>query len=351
MALIGNGNVSLDIARMLLSSPSDLAKYDIPEHVMDVLARSSVKHISIVARRGPFEAAFTVKELRELMNLPEASMVPIDPSILIPSPDVKLTRQQTRTLQLLRKGSYKSPGTTSKTWSLDFFRSPTGLVPPTSASPLAQLSLAHTALDPKTNRAVSTGETSVLPTSLVVTSLGFHADPMLSFYDPGLGHLRTLSGRVVSSSGTALRNIYASGWAATGAKGVLASTMMDAYAVADTIMSDLLPKGEEVNTTSVPPPPSPEPLSQTDDDLLMNPNPHPEDAPPEIEAALKEGLVTDYKDWKAVDAAEVRRGAATGKERERMGWEEAHTFLTRSRTATSFEQSGMRDLSHDQGRT
>jgi adrenodoxin-NADP+ reductase len=332
VSLIGNGNVSLDIARMLLSSPSDLAKYDIPEHVLDVLSRSSVKHVSIIARRGPFEAAFTVKELRELMNLPEASMVPIDPSVLTPSPDVKLTRQQTRALQLMRKGSDKSLGTTPKTWSLDFFRSPTGLAPPSSSSPLAQLALAHTSLDPKTNRAVSTGETSVLPTSLVVTSLGFHSDPMMSFYDPGLGHLRTLSGRVISSSGTALRNVYASGWAATGAKGVLASTMMDAYAVADTIVSDLHPKGEEADATSVPPSPSSE---QINNDILMNSDPHLDGVPPEIEVTLKEGLVTGYEDWKAIDTEEVRRGEAIGKERERMGWEEARIFLVQSRTATS----------------
>jgi adrenodoxin-NADP+ reductase len=158
---------------------------------------------------------------------------------------------------------------------------------------------------------------------------------MMSFYDPGLGHLRTLSGRVISSSGTALRNVYASGWAATGAKGVLASTMMDAYAVADTIVSDLLPEGEEANTTSVPPSPSPEPLLQTDNDILMASDPPLDGAPPEIEVMLKEGLVTGYEDWKAVDTEEVRRGEAIGKERERMGWEEARTFLAQSRTATS----------------
>jgi len=110
---------------------------------------------------------------------------------------------------------------------------------------------------------------------------------------------------------------------------------MDAYAVADTIVSDLLPKGEEVNTTSVPSSPEPEPSSQTADEILMNANPHSDDPPPEIESAIKEGLVVDYKDWKAIDSEEIRRGEATGKERERMGWEEARTFLTDSRTATS----------------
>jgi len=62
----------------------------------------------------------------------------------------------------------------------------------------------------------------------------------------------------------------------------------------------------------------------------MNPDARSEDPPPEIEAAFKEGLVTDYKEWKAIDAEEVRRGEVIGKERERMGWEDAHAFLAQS---------------------
>ena len=64
---------------------------------------------------------------------------------------------------------------------------------------------------------------------------------------------------------------------------------------------------------------------------MMNPDPHPEDPPPEIEDALREGLVVDYEGWKAVDAEEVERGEVIGKERERMGWEEARAFLARLR--------------------
>lgn len=302
-----------------------------PESVLEVLSRSNVRHVSIIARRGPLEAAFTVKELRELMNLPEASMIPIEPSMLTPSPDLKLTRQQTRTLQLLRKGSVNAPGTTPKTWSLDFFRSPTGLVPPTSSTS-AQLSLAHTTVDPKTQRAMATGETSTIPTSLVVTSLGFRSDPITPFYDPILGHLRALSGRIVTPSGTALRNVYTSGWAATGAKGVLASTMIDAYGVADVIMSDLQ---AEPNKPEIPPPTlsSLDALSQSSDEFATNPNPHPESLPSEIEAALKNGSVIEYKDWKAVDAEEVRRGELNGKERERMDWDGAHDYLERMKIA------------------
>ena len=326
VSLIGNGNVSLDIARMLLTSVSVLEKYDVPRSVLEVLSQSQVKHVSIIGRRGPLEAAFTMKELREMINLPEASMVPVDPALLEPPLDTPLTRQQSRVLQLLQKGSKNTFGTTSKTWSLDFFRSPVGLAPPIDSS-LAQLTLAHTSLDPTHTRAIPTGETSTLPTSMVITSLGFHADPSSSFYDPALGHLRTLSGRVITSAGKALKNVYASGWAATGAKGVLAATMINAYAIADTIISDWISSAEHLESTSVSPPPPPGVVDSEVAESVLNPGSHPEHPPQEIVDGLKTGLVTDYHDWKAIDTEEVRRGEVLGKERERMGWYEARAFL------------------------
>ncbi|EIW82908.1 ferredoxin adrenodoxin reductase [Coniophora puteana RWD-64-598 SS2] len=324
VSLIGNGNVSLDIARILLTPPHVLEKYDVPTSVLDVLRQSAVKHVSIMARRGPLEAAFTTKELRELMNLPDASMVPLSSSILTSAPEMTMTRQQRRTLELLQKGSKNAYGSTPKTWSLEFYRSPTGLTPPTSSSPLAQLTLAHTELDPRTRRAISTGETSSLLTSLVITSLGFHADPQTTFYDPSLGHLRALAGRIISSSGTAIKNIYASGWSANGAKGVLASTMMDAYAVADIILSDITPGEKGVQTTAT----SSNPDMILSSEFQLNPNPHVEDPPLEILEGLKNGTVTTYDDWKHIDAEERRRGEAMDKERERMSWSDARTFMS-----------------------
>ena len=306
ISIIGNGNVSLDVARMLLTNVEVLSQYDVPQSVLDLLSRSTVKHVSIIGRRGPLEAAFTVKELREMINLPEASMVPLNPFLLTTSPsNPPVTRQQSRILQLLQKGSKKRHGTTSKTWSLDFFRSPIGILPPSEDSS-AQLSLSHTTLNPQTNRAVPTEETSTLSTDLVITSLGFQGDPKTIFYDHGLGHLRNVSGRIMTKSCTTWKNIYASGWAATGAKGVLASTMMDAYAVVDTIISDW--QANQVAGRHL--------------DL--------EEPPEEVQTALKEGLVTEYADWKKIDEEEVRRGEAIGKERERMGWVEASKFLNKS---------------------
>ncbi|KAG1775440.1 hypothetical protein EV702DRAFT_1180409 [Suillus placidus] len=319
LTLIGQGNVSLDIARILLTSPSVLRQYDVPEHVLEVLSRSTVKHVSIVGRRGPLEVAFTTKELREMINLPEASMIPIEPTLLTPPSGVTLTRQQRRTLELLQKGSKNLPGSTPKSWSLHFYRSPASLTPPSSASALdtANLTLAHTRIDPATSRAVPTGETSTLPTSLIQRT---------AFFDPALRHLRSSAGRITSSEGSALKNIYASGWAANGAKGVLASTMIDAYAVASTILSDIVQSSEAVTTTAPPPPE----MGMASDELL-NHRPDLDALPSEIVHGIKDGMVTQYNDWKVIDAEEVRRGEALGKERERISWEEALSFISRTR--------------------
>ena len=308
VSIIGNGNVSLDVARMLLTNVDVLAKYDVPQRVLDVLAESNVRHISIIGRRGPLEAAFTMKELREMTSLPEASMVPLDSKLLVPPEGVELTRQQSRVLQHLKTGSKNPYGTTQKTWSLDFYRSPTGIALPSPELPRAQLSLAHTMVDPETHRAIPTGETSTIPTDLVVTSLGFHGEPTASYFDPGLGHLRTLSNRIVTATGHTLKNVYASGWASTGAHGVLASTMMNAYDVARTIVEDLT---------------SPPEVTEE----VLNDSPALDEIPEEVVKGIEQRNVVQYPDWKKIDEEEIRRGEVLGKERERMGWDEARALI------------------------
>lgn len=332
ISIIGQGNVSLDVARMLLTPPSTLEKYDIPEPVLDVLRRSAVKHVSIIGRRGPLEAAFTTKELREMMNLEDASMEPIDPSLLVVPEGAKLTRQQSRTMQLLQKGSRNKPGTTPKSWSLDFFRSPTGLAPPNSASSSLTrpytLSLAHNTLSAD-KKAIPTGETSTLRTSMVVTSLGHQAEPSIPWYDPDLRHVRTVGGRVVDETGRTVKGVYASGWAAMGARGVLASTMIDAYAVADTILADSFPDQIRRENDALASAAGDGSLGELSEVLANKVDL--EGIPEEVNKAVASGDVTDYRDWKMIDEEEIRRGEKLGKERERMDWEEARAFLEHAR--------------------
>ncbi|TFK19215.1 ferrodoxin-NADP(+) reductase [Coprinopsis marcescibilis] len=323
VSLIGNGNVSLDIARILLSHIDVLKRCDIPQPVLEVLAESRVERVSIIGRRGPLEAAFTMKELRQLTELPDVSMVPMDTTLLQAPEGIPLTRQQTRGLQLLSKGSKTAFGSGKKTWSLDFYRSPTGLDihpphPHDSSRPRATLSLAHTMVDPSTKRAVETGESSQLTTDLVVTSMGFHGEPTASFYDPSMGHLRTVGNQMIDTTGKALRHVYASGWAATGAKGVLATTLLNAFDVAQTVVRDHMehPDNAEQNP------------GQFEYTQVLNPEPDLDAVPEEVQKGLDRKDVFTYTDWKKIDEEEIRRGEFLGKERERVGWEEAKALLS-----------------------
>ncbi|KAJ7116035.1 ferredoxin adrenodoxin reductase [Mycena epipterygia] len=310
VSLIGNGNVALDIARILLTPPALLEKSDVPQPVLAELARSTVKHVDIIARRGPLQAAFTTKELRELINLPETTMAPLDPALLAIPPGTVPTRPQARTLQLLAQGSRTAAAAARRTWALHFYKSPVALEPPD------HLLLVHTTLDADGRAVPVSDPPERLRTSLVVPSLGFHAEPGAPFFDPARGHLRAEKGRVIGEEGKAVRGVYASGWAATGARGVLASTMMDAYAVADAVIQDAGAGAGELAVDAI-------------DELAMNAAPADELPPPLVREACAAGRVVEYADWKKVDEEEVRRGAVLGKERERMGWADAAAFLGR----------------------
>lgn len=339
------GNVALDVARMLLAPNDYLEKYDVPKSVLDLLQESRVRHVSVVGRRGPKEAAFTAKELREMMNLSGVSLSPFTPEAEAAAQcaGAKLSRQQTRLLQLLRGGSAATIDNAPRSWSLDFFRSPTGLERLPYGSPRSlRLSLAHTSVDTETGRAIPTGATSTLDTDLVLYSLGYRSElDGLPWTDRDLGTVRNVGGRVVGRDGRVRRNVYASGWAATGARGVLASTMLDAHALVDTMLSDLRYKDidgnqeplETVGVRVVPPPadvlggdgvPGP---AGAEEVLALSEDVDFESIPPVVKEAMNTGQVMCYSDWKRVDAEEVRRGEALGKERERMNWEEACRFI------------------------
>jgi adrenodoxin-NADP+ reductase len=346
VTLIGQGNVSLDIARLLLTSPDALSKIDLPSHVLDVLRESSVEHVTIVGRRGPLEASFTNAELREMMQLEGASMAPIPTPLLESSgtgvPEEKLTRQQKRLLQLLKQGSKEPYGTTLRTWSLKFLRSPVSWEAPRAGN-MGTLTLGHNTLDPVTRRAIATDQTSSQQTSLIIPSLGFTAAAELPFYDAQRGRLRNFGGRVIANTSEEdesieghifVKNVYASGWAALGAKGTVSTTMMDSYNVAETILSDLDLEVEQSMTVSSSferqrASASAEARKSVPKEI-MNPTPDNDDPPSAVLKAMEDGLITTWEDWEKIDAEEVRRGEILGKERERMDWDQALEFLGRS---------------------
>jgi adrenodoxin-NADP+ reductase len=168
---------------------------------------------------------------------------------------------------------------------------------------------------------VPTAASSRLRTDLVVTAPGYHWDPLLAYCDPTLCDLRTNRGRVLDTTSRALRRVYSSGWAATGARGVLIATMIDAYAVTDAIMGNHLGDGPGCGGEVVPV--QGEAYSNdvlASEDVL-------ESVPRTVEQGVKEKRVVEYDEWKKIDGDEMRRCIEGAKEHEIIGWEEVHEFL------------------------
>lgn len=306
ITVIGHGNVALDVARMIISPPSRLAPYDVPQSVMDILEQMQVQHVSIVGRRGPAQVSFTAKEVREMMNLEGVGMHPINPDLFKLGAE-GLSRQQSRLLDLMRKGSSTPASSTSRTWSLDFLRSPLRVTP-------TEITCAVNSLSPSLS-AVPTSETITTPTDLVIASVGYRSPPIYpAWHDTRLGRVRHVEGKVVREDGTMVRRVYASGWAANGARGVLASTMWDAYSVAEKIIEDATASVVSGTESGVD--------EAAEDGVLLK------GEPGLPQAVVDAGnLVVSYPDWKRIDTEEVRRGIEMGKERERMSWGEVKDLL------------------------
>ncbi|KAH0843774.1 hypothetical protein AYO21_07912 [Fonsecaea monophora] len=249
--VVGQGNVALDVARTLLSRIDALRKTDITEYAINALSASKIKHVHVVGRRGPMQAAFTIKEVRELLHLDDVNFRPI-PDHLFPPDLSKLPRPKRRLMELLKKGSPLKEDAT-KSWSLDFLLAPKSLEWSQSDPEILQgVVFSKTELenpaDPE-SKVSTTDDTQLVPTSTLFRSIGYKAEAIPGMADLGVdfderkGTIRHDGlGRVVplekaETSGHDV-SIYCSGWVKRGPTGVIASTMTDAFQTAEAIVED-----------------------------------------------------------------------------------------------------------------
>ncbi|KAL1842614.1 hypothetical protein VTJ49DRAFT_4662 [Mycothermus thermophilus] len=321
--IIGQGNVALDVARMLLEDVDVLRKSDIAEHAIETLAKSKVKRVHIIGRRGPMQAAFTIKEIRELMRLPSVGFHPIDTSLVPPDPK-SLPRAPRRLMDVLLKGSPTPPSQAAKSWSLDFLLSPTAFLPsspPSSQPRLSAIQFARTTLsspfDPQAY-ALPTNETIELSTPLAFRSIGYRSAPLPEFSalgipfserhgvisNDGRGRVRheERTRDAAMSLGT-FPGLYCAGWVKRGPTGVIASTMEDAFSTADAIAEDWA--DERVRF-----------LNEGSGQGLEEVNGW-EGVRKEMTGGAEKKVV-HWDGWKKIDAAERERGAKVGKEREKF---------------------------------
>ncbi|KAI9013179.1 hypothetical protein BC832DRAFT_582061 [Gaertneriomyces semiglobifer] len=262
-AVVGMGNVALDVARILLTDVKTLEKTDIARHAVERLRESKVKNVHLIARRGPLQVAFTAKELREMINLPSTALHLDEPllkhTIAHHEHLLASDRQRRRLMELLVKGVSKAPKDAAKRWYLHFFRNPHS-IERDSENQITGIVCEKTKLesvDGSAPKAVGTGELETISTGLLLPSIGYKAVPTPGLpFDDRKGCIPNDKGRVVTSANSSEASahpegIYVAGWLKRGPTGVIATTMYDAQETATTLLSDI--QSSVIDTSSVKP--------------------------------------------------------------------------------------------------
>lgn len=235
VTIIGNGNVALDVARILLAPTDHWKPTDISEDALEVLKTSSVKNVNIVARRGLLESAFTTKEIRELLDLHKEGIkfIPIDDSLwedFVPSIN-KLDRPNKRKFTTIQKHLNQQIDHPQKTWSLQYLKSPKEFV--TENGKLTKTIFTKNQL--VDGKVVAQDEQVEVKNELVILSIGYRGSPIPGMEDFFLEK----ESRLQNKGGRVKPGYYTSGWIKNGPKGIIASTMMDSFDTGFNMLEDL----------------------------------------------------------------------------------------------------------------
>ncbi|MBU6206695.1 MAG: FAD-dependent oxidoreductase [Alphaproteobacteria bacterium] len=228
--VIGNGNVALDVARILAKSRDEFAGSDIVGHALNALEASAIRRITILGRRGPHQIAMTPKELGELAHLARATPH-IDMADFPPSDDDALLepgmRKSVTHLRAFEALGADAPRPISI--DFDFFAMPVALE---GDGRLERIVIERTMLDDQL-RSVGTGERYVIPCGLAVACIGYQTPPIECVpYEHGRGRFANENGRI-------LPGLYCVGWARRGPSGTIGTNRPDGYQAAEQIAADL----------------------------------------------------------------------------------------------------------------
>jgi ferredoxin/flavodoxin---NADP+ reductase len=236
--VIGNGNVALDVARMLVLTPQELAPTDATDAAIEAINGAGVREVVVVGRRGPVQAAWTPVELGELGDLAGAD-------ILVDAAELELDEASAaeleaapgtvkRNMDTLRDYASREPEGKPRAIRLRFLRSPVAIL---GDERVEAIELVRNELVER--RAVATDERERLPTGLVFRSIGYHGVPLPDLpFDESRGTLPNDGGRVLGEDGSPLRGVYCAGWIKRGPTGVIGTNKKDAVETVALLLED-----------------------------------------------------------------------------------------------------------------
>src|SRR3954451_4681973 len=179
--VIGNGNVAVDVARMLVLDPDEVAVTDTADHAVEGLATCGVQEVIVLGRRGPAQAAFTTPELRELGELTRADIL-VDPADMELDPEsaewleTKGEPTNKRNVELMREYAAREPHGHERRVELRFLRSPAEILGEGEDGPVTGIRIVKNKIE--NGRAVATDEEEVISCGLVIRSIGYRGSPL-----------------------------------------------------------------------------------------------------------------------------------------------------------------------------
>jgi ferredoxin/flavodoxin---NADP+ reductase len=244
--VVGNGNVAMDLARILASSPEMLAATDIADYALAELGASGIQEIVVLGRRGPAQAAFTTKELRELGELPGVDVV-VDPAEVALDPlsreEVAAAPERTRdaNLEVLRGFAARAPSGAPRRIVLRFLTSPVRIIGTERVQGLeVERNELYRAEDGSLRpRAIE--EREIIACDLVFRAIGYQGVPLGGVpFDAWAGRIPNQGGRVVDPGrGEPICGEYAVGWIKRGPQGIIGTNKPDSQETVAALLGDL----------------------------------------------------------------------------------------------------------------
>jgi ferredoxin/flavodoxin---NADP+ reductase len=299
--VIGNGNVALDVARMLSLARDELAPTDATDASIDAILGSGIREVVVLGRRGPVQAPWTAPELQEMGELAGAEIV-VDPAELELDPASQAELAQAgpivrRNIEILRDFAAREPTGKHRRIQLRFRASPVAIL---GEGRVEAVEVARNELVPDERgglRAVQTEDREVIPCSLVFRSIGYRGVGLPEVpFDDERGTIPNREGRVVEN-GQPLPGVYCAGWIKRGPTGVIGTNKKDATETVKLLLEDAR-AGRLPNTSA---------------------------SPESVLAVLQaRGVeVVAYGGWEAIDALEKGRGEPHGRPRIKLcSWDE-----------------------------
>ncbi len=297
-AVIGIGNVAVDVARILCRTPDELAKTDIADYALDALRKSKVKRVYMLGRRGPAQGAFTSPELKELGALEDADVIVLpEEAKLDPLSEASMAdadRGTTRKVEIIQDFACDKPKGKSRKLYLRFLISPTELI----GNDLGQVTSMKCvqnelyATEAGTLRPKPIEKFEEIEVGLVFRSIGYRGVPIPDIpFNESWGVTNNEAGRIIDpESGQFMVGCYSAGWIKRGPSGVIGTNKPDAAETVDKMLEDLA--AGRINL--------------------------PLDAEPSsIESLIKKRQPNyfSYQDWLRLDQMEVERGQSENRPR------------------------------------